>query len=402
MRNNMKSNLSIKFYLNTSKSNIGELPIYLRLTYQRRKSELYTGFTSPLKKWDHQSGESKSDNITNRNLSELRTKAYELFSERIRQNLPINASILKDLILGKNKAEIGLVAYFEEHIKQINLKAEIEQSSLNKYKQSLESLKIFILNSYHTTELNIKNLDYSFINKYDLFLNVERKLHKNTINKYHSRLRTLLLKAFNENIIDRNPYSNFKLINTKTQRQYLSEQEITQLVKLDLKQNQSLDKVKDIFLFSIYTGIRFQDAQDLSINNLFKEGKSYFIRFIQKKTGANLGIPIMNQVVSIIDKYKNLPERIVLDKLLPKISNQKINAYLKVIGEMANINKPITHHIARHTFATTICLNNDVPIEDLSKLLGHSSIKTTQIYGRITEQRLQQSIQNIQKKINYE
>jgi integrase/recombinase XerD len=398
----MKSNLSLKFYLNTSKTNSGELPIYLRLTYQRRKSELYTGFKTPLKKWDQSSGETKSDLIINRNLSELKSKAYELFTDRIRQNLPINATILKDLLTGKDKAEIGLIRYFQKHINEITLKNEIEKVSLNKYKQSLESLQSFLSLKFNASDLNIVNIQFTFINDYDLYLKAERNLHKNTINKYHSRLRTLLLKALNEGLIQKNPYANFKLINTKTQRQYLSDQEITQLLQVDLSHNQSLDKIRDVFLFSLYTGIRFQDAQDLSINNLHKESKSHFIRFVQKKTGTHISIPIINQVISIIDKYKNIPERIVLKKLLPKISNQKINAYLKIIGELANINKPITHHIARHTFATTICLNNNVPLEDLSKLLGHSSIKTTQIYGRITEQRLEKSIQNIQNKIRHE
>lgn len=398
----MKSNISLKFYLNTSKTNTGELPIYLRITYQRRKSELYTGFTSPIKKWDQLSGETKSDNIINRSLSELRSKAYELFTDRLRQNLPINASILKDLITGKDKAEIGLVSYFEKHIREITLKNEIELISINKYKQSLESLQSFISSKYNASDINITNIQFSFINDYDLFLKSVRNLHKNTINKYHSRLRTLLLKALNEGLIQKNPYANFKLINTKTQRQYLSDQEITQLLKLDLSHNQSLDKIRDVFLFSLYTGIRFQDAQDLSINNLHKENKSHFIRFIQKKTGTHISIPVLKEVISIIEKYENMPERKVLKKLLPKISNQKINAYLKIIGELANINKPITHHIARHTFATTICLNNNVPLEDLSKLLGHSSIKTTQIYGRITEQRLEKSIQNIQNKLSHE
>ncbi len=398
----MKSNLSLKFYLNTSKTSTGELPIYLRLTYQRRKAELYTGFTCTFKKWDQLSGESKSDNIINRSLSDLRSKAYELFIDRSRQNLPINASILKDLLTGKDKAEIGLISYFEKHIKEITLKAEIEKVSLNKYKQSLESLQTFITTKFNASDINIASIQFSFINDYDLFLKSERNLHKNTINKYHSRLRTLLLKALNEGLIQKNPYTNFKLINTKTNRQYLSDQEISQLLKLDLSHNQSLDKIRDLFLFSLYTGIRFQDAQDLSMSNLQKESKSYFIRFVQKKTGIHISIPLMNQAISIIDKYKIMPERKVLNKLLPKISNQKINAYLKIIGEMANIDKPITHHIARHTFATTICLNNNVPLEDLSKLLGHTSIKTTQIYGRITEQRLEKSIQLIQNKLSHE
>jgi site-specific recombinase XerD len=182
----------------------------------------------------------------------------------------------------------------------------------------------------------------------------------------------------------------------------MTDQEITQLLKIDLTTNKSLEKVRDIFLFSIYTGIRFKDAQNLSLNNLFKEKKAQVIRFTQLKTNSTISIPLVNLAIQIIDKYKDLPERKVLKMLLPKISNQKINSYLKVIGDMANIQKNITHHMARHTFATTICLNNNMPMEDLSKLLGHSSIKTTSIYGKITENRLKSSINKLQKNINHE
>jgi len=160
-----------------------------------------------------------------------------------------------------------------------------------------------------------------------------------------------------------------------------------------------LDKVKDIFIFSVYTGLRFEDAQSLTIENLNKYKENPFIRFIQQKTSRAIEIPLLKPAINIIHKYENSDERKVLNKILPKISNQKVNMYLKIISDLSGINRKISHHIARHTFATTICLNNNMPLEDLSMLLGHSSIKTTQIYGKITQERLYQSIQSISKKI---
>jgi site-specific recombinase XerD len=168
---------------------------------------------------------------------------------------------------------------------------------------------------------------------------------------------------------------------------------------LDLSHNASLDKVKDLFIFSVYTGLRFQDAQSLTIDSLGKYKNKAFIKFIQQKTNRAIEIPLLPAAIKIIEKYTKTPEREVFKKLLPEISNQKVNTYLKVIADLSGLNRTISHHIARHTFATTICLNNNMALEDVSTLLGHSSLKTTQIYGKITQDRLHQSINSISKKL---
>lgn len=397
----MKNSLTLKFFLYSDGKNKSELPIYLRITYERKKAECSIGYTCPVAKWNAET-ETAKDSVINRAIAEIRSKAFDLFADQLRQNQPVSANLLKRLLLGKDKPEIGLIAYFKKHIDEITLKAEIQKVSLNKYRQSLTSLQDFILNQYQLTEIALAEINYSFINAYDIYLRSERELHKNTINKYHTRLRTILFKAFNEGLITKQPYSGFKLVNQKTERGYLTNQEISSILKVDLSANKSLDRVRDIFIFSVYTGIRFKDAQSLTIDNLFKEKKDHIIRFTQIKTSSSICVPLVKQAIDIIDKYKSIPERKVLGMLLPKISNQKINAYLKVIGDMAGVEKNITHHIARHTFATTICLNNNMPMEDLSKLLGHQSVKTTAIYGRITENRLKNSINKLQKNLNHE
>jgi integrase/recombinase XerD len=180
-------------------------------------------------------------------------------------------------------------------------------------------------------------------------------LHKNTINKYHSRLRTLLLRALAEGIISKQPYANFKLITEKTDREFLSQKDLAKVIAKDLSHNKSLDKVKDLFVFSCYTGLRFQDAQNLTTDNLTTYNKKAFLRFAQEKTGRAIDIPLLPVVKKFLDKHKDEPERKILGKLLPKISNQKVNSYLKVISDLAELKKTLTHNMARHTFATTIC-----------------------------------------------
>lgn len=395
-------NLSTKFYLyKDDKSKSASYPIYLRLIYSRNKAEIYTGYSYTPKEWDERKQMTKNQTSINRELVSLKNQAYDTFAELKRNNLPISAKIIKNLLTGKAKAEIGLLYYFDTHILEISQKAEIQALSLEKYKQSLKSLKTFLEAKYKVSEYRLSQINYSFINAYDVFLKSTQQLHRNTANKYHTRLKTILRKAYAEGITTHQPYATFKLKSQKTNREFLTQSELDKLIALDLSTNESLSRVKDIFLFSVYTGIRFQDAQSLSIKSLFKEKKNYFIHFTQAKTGHTIDIPILEIAKSIIDKYSDSNERKILKKILPKISNQKVNAYLKVIADLAGI-RAITHHIARHTFATTICLNNEMPIEELSKLLGHTSIKTTQIYGRITQERLARSINKINKSLSHE
>jgi site-specific recombinase XerD len=396
------NNLSLKFYLyKEEESKNASLPIYLRLIYSRNKAEIYTGYSCTTKEWDERKQMTKNQATINRELVSLKNQAYDTFAELKRNNLPITAKIIKNLLTGKEKAEIGLLYYFETHIAEISQKAEIQALSIEKYKQSLKSLKTFLETKYNVSEYRLSQINYSFINVYDVFLKSTQQLHRNTANKYHTRLKTILRKAYAEGITTQQPYSTFKLKSQKTNREFLTQSELDKLIEIDLSGNESLSRVKDIFLFSVYTGIRFQDAQSLSIKSLIKEKKNYYIHFTQSKTGQTINIPILEVAKSIIDKYDDSNERKILKKILPRISNQKVNAYLKVISDLAGI-RPITHHIARHTFATTICLNNEMPIEELSKLLGHTSIKTTQIYGRITQERLTKSINKINKTLSHE
>lgn len=393
----MTAKVSLKYYLLTSRTTTGDLPVYLRITMQRRKAELHTGYTVKLKDWSQEQQTTKGDNTINKELAKKKSRVYELISGLEAKNRPVSATILKELLTGKAEVNVGLLSYFDTHIKEIEIRREIKPISVNKYKQSLASLKKFILIHFKAHEYNLQAVDYDFINQYDLFLKTEYSLHKNTINKYHSRLRTVLLKALSEGHLTRQPYTNFKLLTVKTNREFLNREELDQIINLNISHNHSLERVRDVFIFSVYTGLRFQDAQDLTTENMTTYKRKPSIRFIQQKTSRAIEIPLLRQAKNIIEKYKTSPERKVLNRLLPKISNQKVNSYLKIIGDLAGLNRPLTHHIARHTFATTICLNNNMPLEDLSMLLGHSSLKTTQVYGKITQERLFKSVQKVNK-----
>jgi integrase len=168
----------------------------------------------------------------------------------------------------------------------------------------------------------------------------------------------------------------------------LTNNELTKFLDVDLDGHRSLERVRDLFLFSCYTGLRFQDAQDLTMDNLNHIDDEVFLQFDQGKTDERREIPLLKPALVIIDKYQGSKERTVKGMILPKYSNQKTNFYLKHIAKLSEITKPLTHHIARHTCATTVLLDNGVPIETVSHWLGHRSMRTTLIYAKTSHRNL--------------
>jgi site-specific recombinase XerD len=191
--------------------------------------------------------------------------------------------------------------------------------------------------------------------------------------------------AVREELIDRNPYSSYKFKFTKSEREYLTEDELLAIQELDLSNNKSLDKIRDIFLFTCNTGVRFQDAQDLTLSRLktTDNGKMY-LNFKMTKTSEMVAIPLSKQAKSIITKYADNPLRITEGSLLPRISNVKFNEYIKIITSAVGIEKKVSHHVARHTFAT-LALNRGVSIVAVQKLLGHTTVRTTEIYAKMLQ-----------------
>jgi len=395
----METKVNLKHYLFEGRGSEGSLPIYLRITCNRKKAEIHSGYSCTIKDWNASAQLTKSKSKVNKELLDQKGKILDFKIELEKNSKPVSATILKELYTGKSTVQSHLLDYLAQYIEELKIKNEIKLISLNKYEQSKKTLNKFISEKYWLSDVTIDKVTYEFINAYGLFLKQEYGLHKNTINKYHSRLRTILLRAQAEGIITKQPYSNFKLIMAKSERTFLNSEDLNKIVNVDLSHNLSLDRVRDLFVFSCYTGLRFQDAQNLTTENLAKHKNKFVLSYSQQKTNGAVQIPLFDIAKSIIDKYKSSSERLVLKHLLPKISNQKVNSYLKIVGDLAGISQPITHHMARHTFATTVCLNNHMPMEDLSKLLGHSSLKTTSIYGRITQQRLTESINKVEKKL---
>lgn len=387
-----KLSFTTKFFADTNSM------IYLRITVNRKKAEISTKRTINPKKWDAKSEKVKGDPELNSYLLHIQNEVTRIHSKLINDGKEVTAKIIKDMYLGRDEKSVSLISYLNDHIREISqLTTQYKLTTIKRYETIQRHLEEFLTSINHE-DIKLNNVDLKLISQFDHFLKTKKKISTNTAAKYLTLLKGVFLKALRQETIDRNPFASFVFKTTEVTKEFLTQDELDKLESKKID-NASLNNVRDTFLFSAYTGLRFSDAYDLKASDLKKEKDGQYWITIKKviKTGKPLRIPVLNKALKIIDKHKKYAE--VTGRLLPIISNQKTNAYLKILADFVDIDKKLTHHCARHTFATTVTLSNKVPIEVVSNLLGHSNLKSTQIYAKITDQYLKTMTNSLNKKL---
>ncbi|MCR9253711.1 MAG: site-specific integrase, partial [bacterium] len=215
---------------------------------------------------------------------------------------------------------------------------------------------------------------------------------QNTAMKHIERLRKMINLAIKIEWLDKDPFAKFSPKFNRTKRGYLNEEELNNIINKEFK-IERLQQVRDLFVFSCFTGLSYSEVYDLEPTHIVKgiDGDTW-IEGQRKKTGEFYAVPLLPHAHQIIEKYKDDVKSQAKGKLLPVLSNQKLNSYLKEIADLCGIEKNLTFHLARHTFATTVTLSNGVPIESVSKMLGHSSLRTTQIYAKVINSKISQDM----------
>lgn len=273
------------------------------------------------------------------------------------------------------------------------------KGTLKNWHVTLRHLKQFLLEYYQVSDISFRQLDYPFISNLDWFARTKWNCQTNAVLKHMQRLQKIIRMAINRGWIQKNPFENFQCKPQKTHRTFLTQDELNKIETKSFSL-QRLENVKDIFIFSCYTGLAYVDIQQLSINNLQigVDGKQWVYTFRQK-TSNKSNIPLLPQALMIIEKYKDYKEPCSQGSLLPTINNSKTNAYLKEIADVCGIQKNLTFHMARHTFATTITLSNGVPMETVSNMLGHTKITTTQIYAKVLENKVSDDMMALEARL---
>ncbi len=386
--------LSIKFYLKAIKSNDNDFVVNTQIVYNRTKSEFTTGLRCGSNDWNNAKEEFVKNSIFNQQLSNLKSKIFRVKNQLDESGVSYNASEIKKHLLGTQQSDDTLLAYFDQFLDRHIKNDAWSESTKKLYYNTYHYLQDFLAHQ-RTKTMTLSQFNLSQIGKFDDYLkqiiwnDTGDRLGVTTINKHHSRIKAVLNDAISRGELLQKHYTNFKLSFPSSNREYLTREELTSINSIDFGYNKTLDAVIDIFMFSCYTGLRFCDAMELTLDNIMIINDEQHIRVDQIKTNERREIPLLSPAIYILNKYNSAHFRLVKQKALPSYSNQRVNIYLKLIAAQAGISKNLTHHIARHTCATTILLDNDVPIEVVSHWLGHTNIKTTQIYAKISHTKLQ-------------
>jgi site-specific recombinase XerD len=404
----MQTKISILFYAKKAKATTeGLVPIYQRVTVDGQRIEISTKRYVDANKWSSEAGKLKGNSEEARSLNTyldiLKAKVYDYQKELIHETGFVTLDSMKNKILGVQERALTLIPIFKDHNQKLKALqgAEYSKGTITRYETALKHTIEFLQWKYSKTDIEIKAIDNAFINEFEFYLRSVRKCNNNSAVKYvKSNFGKVVRLCVANGWLQRDPFINYASKMKEVNRQFLSEQELQTLSNKALM-NERLRQVRDIFVFSYYTGLAYIDAANLTPQNIAvgMDGEKWIYTFRQK-TDTRTNIPVLPPALAIIEKYKEHNLCKVKNKLLPILSNQKMNAYLKEIAALCNINKELTFHIARHTFATTVTLCNGIPIETVSKMLGHSSIKQTQHYAKILDRKVSDDMKVLRDKFS--
>ena len=384
----------------------GDIHIYLRLTVNRISTKISTKRKCDPEIWISSAGrvKGKTDFAKSLNtyLDLLQQKVYDARNKLLENNHTLNAENMKTLLFDKeiHQQKHMLLEIFKLHNDQITalVGSDYAPGTLERYNTAFKHTKSFLLSKYNMTDIDIAKLDYEFITEYEFWLKSVRKCDHNTTIKYLSNFRKIVNQCIRKGWLQRDPFIGFKMTKKEVERTALTEFEMQKL----LTQQFSVERivhVRDIFLFSCFTGLAYVDVKKLKRSEIIVgvDGEKWLVSRRQK-TDVSARIPLLPSALEIMNRYTNHLQCTTEDRLLPVLSNQKMNAYLKEIADICGINKNLTYHIARHTFATTVTLSNGVPIETVSKMLGHRNLKTTQHYARVLDKKISEDMQKVREK----
>ncbi|WPV01665.1 site-specific integrase [Mucilaginibacter sp. cycad4] len=402
----MIKNVAVLFYLKKrTNSKEEKVPVYVRITCDGQRAELATGQKIQSKLWnpseERAKGKTEAVYKLNSALNDVELKINDTIRYLKDCSEELTAEKIKNRFLGKTEKPVMLVDVFKEHNRKVAalVNEEFAPATVTRYETTLKHTQDFMQWKYKISDIRVKQIDHRFISEFEFYLRSVRKCNNNSALKYIKNFGKIVRICLASGWITVNPFLNYKIKIKKVDRPFLSKEELEIMASKSFV-SARLEQVRDIFLFSCYTGLAYIDVQKLRRSEIVKghDGEQWIFTSRQK-TDTPSRIPLMPYALSVIEKYRDHPQCEIEDKLLPILSNQKMNAYLKEIADLCNVNKDLTFHIARHTFATTVTLLNGVPIESVSKMLGHTNIKTTQHYARILDLKVGEDMGVLRKKL---
>jgi site-specific recombinase XerD len=403
---------SILFFLRKDKGMNGNAPMYVRVTVNGKHSDIALKRNVSVSKWNQKeqklSGNSPEDNATREKIRTLRNELNSAYDDLRRDKKELTVETVKAKAEGIDlhaHTLMFLINYHNEDLKQL-----IEEGTMKNYRTTKKYLEEFLMLKWKKKDMLLVKLDNLFVTNFGLFLlnrtpdKGQRPCSNNSVMKHLERLRKLVGIALENKWMTENPFQHFKRKMVAKDRNCLDTYELDRLRNLEIRKN-GVRAVRDMFLFACLTGLSPCDITRFGKDHITKDiNGEYWIEMYRQKTKRfterKFNVLLLPEALEIIKKYREHPAANANGTVFPFYTNQILNRYLKIVAEEAEINKQVTFHLARHTFATTVTLENGVPIESVSHMLGHASIRTTQIYSKIKKKKVLNDMSSLREKIN--
>jgi len=401
--------IKVLFFIKNSKVKLtGESPIYAKLTLENVTTVVSTGKNISLERWENTNKlrvnlRFEKEKVLKQSLELFQLKIEQIYFTLLKSNPDFSLNDVKNVLKGNDLgSKTFLLEIFKKHNEDFSRKVLINEkskASLQKYNRSKELIAAFLRKKYGKDDIEIEKVNNAFIYNLESYLKYESQykgilgIKNNSVVKYFKNFKTVCNYGIKMELIDKNPFANYDGKLKVTEAVFLSQEELNKIENLQLT-NTRLDRVRDIFLFSCYTGYAPVDACKLTKDNIILDNDGNpWIKTERTKTKIKANVPLLPITQKIIDKYDGYQYT-----LLPKLSNQKMNAYLKEIADLCDLKKNLTWYASRHTFATTVTLGNGLKIENVSAMMGHSSIKQTQHYAKVLDSSVMNDMQKLMSK----
>lgn len=396
---------SILFLVYPKKISGNQVIIFARITVNNKRAIISLKRRVPLDLWDSAKKRARGTSAVakqiNQYLDLVHSNLFQCYQDLLFKRKLITAKLIKAAYLGEDETSKTLQNLLDYHSRKIE--STLALGTIRNFGITEGYVQKFLKKDRKTSDVYLKDLDYKFLCDFEYFLSKyypkghPRAMSHNTVMKHIQRLRKVIRLAFNMEWIDKDPFRRWKTTFEKKEREFLSANELSNLETYEFPLDR-LDRVRDLFVFSCYTGISYVDVMQLTLNNISMgiDGNNW-IYTKRQKTKTPIKVPLLDPALGLIKKYSNHPMAVIPGTLFPVITNEKLNVYLKEVAILCGIKKNLTYHMARHTFATTVTLSNGVPIETVSKLLGHTKIATTQIYARVLERKVSDDMETLRK-----
>ncbi|MEO6917121.1 MAG: site-specific integrase [Chitinophagaceae bacterium] len=403
----MIQNLKTLFFLKKGREyKGGPMPIYLRITIDGARAEASIQRSCEPKKWSQRNGRAIGTKtevvVLNTHLDIIQGNIFQIQRACALAVKKLSAKeFITNLFQTENTADHSLMNVFKEHNSQFEklVGKEFSYGTLKKFKTALSHLENFVEWKFQKKDVDLAMINHLFVKDFEFYLKTIPQMQHNTAMSNIKKLKKITRFCVANEWLAIDPFKSYKITTKETHRVFLMHDEL-EFLQSKVFTNTRLDQVRDIFIFSCYTGLAYSDViklmpKDVSVGI---DGEQWIFTN-RTKTDSQSRIPLLPVAKGLIEKYSKNPKIVSSGRLLPNLSNEKLNAYLKEISVLCGLKNELTFHCARHTFATTVTLTNGVPIETVGKMLGHKSLRTTQIYAKILDSKVSEDMKMLRSRL---